>query len=269
MSNLTTRSGKKVYPIGIGTWGVGGTWEKQEGNELESIKNINYAISLGLNHIDSGQIYGGGYTDEILGKVITNSNREDLFLANKVWETHVGKNMVEKAVQSMLAKLNTKYLDMLYIHKPWEDFPWREAIPQINSLIDKKVVRYFAVSNFNLTQLKEANKLSKHSIAANQIYFNAISKSELTDDLYSYCAKNNIQIIAYRPLERTLLLKNNTVKKIAKKHNSSSAQVALAWILNRQVWPIPGISSPQHSNENIKSLNIKLSKKEVEEINSL
>lgn len=264
-----TLSGKKIHPIGIGTWGIGGTWEKETGNEQKGIDAIKYAIKNGLNHIDSGQIYGGGYTDELIGEAIIKFNRKDLYIANKLWETNVAKGKAKLAVELMLKKLGTDYIDLLYIHKPWDDFPWREAIPQINHLIKSGIVRQFGVSNFNLAQTKEAASISNYPIAANQLHYNVIYKEEVNLEMKRFCKQNNMQIIAYRPLERAEILQNDVVNKIAMTNNVSAAQVALAWILNQNIFPIPGAMERAYTKQNILSVNIKLSDKEINQLNSL
>ncbi len=269
MSSITTKSGKAIKPIGIGTWGIGGTWQKEVGNEQESIELIKYAISRGQNHIDSGQIYGGGYTDEIIGEAINDLRREDLLLSDKLWETNVENGKAEIAVDEMLKKIRTDYLDILYIHKPWENYPWRDAIPQINDLIDKNKVRYFAVSNFNLEQLKEAVKLSRHRIVANQLHYNILNKTEINQEMFNFCSNNDIRIIAYKPLERTGVLDNKTLLRISKKYKSTPAQIAIAWILKKGMWTIPGLSSNEFIEDNLKSININLSQNDVEILDNL
>lgn len=267
--SLKTVSGKPIFPVGIGTWGIGGSWEADYDNDQQGIDGIRYCVSKGQNHIDSGQIYGAGHTDEVIGQAIKTLKREDLFITDKVWETHVAKGKVKIAVDTMLKKLGTDYIDMLYIHKPWEDFPWREAVPQINELIDKGVVRHFGVSNFNLEHMQETVKLSKHPIAANQLYYNALRKQDIDNKVKDFCKKHGIQIIAYRPLERGEVLKNEVVRSIAKAHNASASQIALAWLIQQGMWVIPMATDPQYIDENIKSVDIKLSAKEIAQLDSL
>ncbi len=266
---LKTRSGAALYPIGIGTWGFGGTWEAEYGKEGEAAKAINYSISKGQNHIDSAEIYGGGHTDEVVGKAIKDLNREDLFLTDKVWETSVANGKVRPAVEKMLKKLDTDYLDALYIHKPWDNFPWREAIPQINQLIDEGIVRYFGVSNFDTTQLKETTSLSKHPVSLIQLYFNVLHKQDVTEEMQKFCESNGTQIIAYRPLERGMVLEDKTIQTIAKKHNALPSQIALAWLISQGAFPIPQATGQLFIDQNIAATTIKLSSQEIAQLNSL
>ncbi len=266
---LTTASGKPLNPIGIGTWGIVGTWEKTTEHEAEGIEGLRYSVQKGQNHIDSGQIYGGGYTDEFIGKAIKGLERKDLFIGDKVWETNVATGKVQEAASEMLKKLGTDYIDLLYIHKPWDDFPWREAIPQIDELIDRGVVRQFGVSNFNLEQLQEAMKLSKHPVAANQLYYNLLHKQEVDDAMQAFCKEHDIQIIAYRPLEQGKVLENETVKQIAAAHSATPSQVALAWLVAKGTLTVPMAIDETFIDQNLRSLELQLTPEDMAKLDTL
>ena len=184
---MQTKSGKAVFPIGIGTWMVAGDFALDpsrkykgavpaRGNKAAEIAAIRYSVEKGQNHIDCAESYSGFYTDEVVGEALSVFPREDLFIADKLWKTSVGEGRVRPTVVKMLDKLQMSYLDLLYIHAPWPEVDWRAAIPQIDVLIDEGVVRYFGVSNFTVANMKEAVKLARHKIAANQAAkFNTVS----------------------------------------------------------------------------------------------
>src|SRR5690606_24592231 len=178
-------------PIGIGTWNIGGTFvadptAKYKGaqpnydNEGAEVEAIRYSIFKGQNHIDCAELYGAFHTDEVVGKAIKGLKRTDLYIADKLWKTSLGKGLVRPTVEKMLEKLGTDYLDMLYIHAPFH-VNWQEAIPQIDALIDEGVVRDFGVSNFTVTDMQEAQKLAKHPIVANQMNYNVLYKDEVDE----------------------------------------------------------------------------------------
>lgn len=266
---LKTLSGKSVHPIGIGTWGMGGTWEPVYGEEEQGIKAIRYSISKGQNHIDSGQIYGGGHTDDVIGQAIKDLPRKNLYIGDKVWETNVAKGKVRPAVESMLKKLGTDYLDLLYIHKPWRDWPWKEAIPQIDQLINEGLVRQFGASNFLLLQLKELMSLSKHPIVVNQLHYNIIYKQDADEAMQEFCKTHGIQAIAYKPLEKGEVLQNKTAQKIARERKVTPAQIALAWLLHHGFMAIPMAIEEKHIDQNLAALNIKLSPDEIRQLDSI
>lgn len=279
--SLQTKSGKPVYPIGIGTWNVGSHINQDNlgskyrgvepvyGNEDQEIEAIRYSISKGQNHIDCAELYGGFYTDEIVGRAIADLPREDLYIADKLWKTSVGKGRVRPTVDQMLKKFGTDYIDLLYIHAPWEGVAWQEAIPQIDELIDAGIVRYFGVSNFSVDQMEEAQGLAKHPLAANQMNFNVLYKDEVSQAFRNYCKQHDIQIIAYQPIKRQEVLENEAVQAIAAAHDATPAQLALAWLLQLGALPIPKATAKAHIDENLKAADLKLTDEEMAKLEGL
>jgi 2,5-diketo-D-gluconate reductase B len=278
---MKTKSGLPLFPIGIGTWNIssqrpsndpmakyGGT-ESVHGNEEVEIDALRYSLSQGQNHIDCAELYGAFYTDEVVGHALDGQKREDLYIADKLWKTSVGKGLVRPTVEQMLEKLGTSYLDMLYIHAPWEDAPWPEAISQIDELIDEGVVRDFGVSNFTVTHMGRALSLSKHPIVANQMNYNVLHKAEVDDAFHAFCKQHEIQIVAYQPIKRQEVLNNETITRIAKTHNATPAQVALAWLLAKDTLPIPKATQKAHIDENIHAIDVELTQSDSEELNAL
>lgn len=271
---MQTKSGKPLFPIGIGTWNIAGTYnpdpnakykgaEPSCGKEESEIEAIRYSISKGQNHLDCAELYGAFYTDEVVGRAITELERTDLYVADKLWKTSVGKGSVRPTVERMLEKLGTDYLDMLYIHAPWTEVNWQEAIPQIDELIDEGIVRDFGVSNFTVANMEQAHKIARHPIIANQMNYNVLYKNEVDEALKAYCNKNNIQLIAYQPIKRSEVLSNSILQEIAKMHDATPAQVALAWLLAKNALPIPKATNKQHIDENIAAATIKLSQENI------
>ncbi len=278
MDYMQTKSGTPLFPIGIGTWNIGGTFtadpsakykgaEPNYDNEEVEIEAIRYSISKGQNHIDCAELYGAFHTDEVVGKAIAGLKREDLYIADKLWKTSVGTGLVRATVEQMLKKLGTDYLDMLYIHAPWEDVNWQEAIPQIDELIDEGIVRDFGVSNFTVANMEQTRKIAKHPIVANQMNYNVLYKNEVNEEFQNYCRENNIQIIAYQPVKRQEVLDNKVIQDIAKAHNVTAAQVALAWLLAQSALPIPKAINKSHIDENIKAVDVQLTEQELNLLN--
>jgi diketogulonate reductase-like aldo/keto reductase len=275
LTSLTTKSGRAVFPIGIGTWAIasrinpanlGSRYrgvEAVKGNEDREIEALQYSLSRGQNHVDCAEMYGGFYTDEVVGRAMAGANRGDLYVADKLWKSSVGRGLVRPTVEKMLAKLETDYLDMLYIHAPWTDAPWREAIPQIDQLIDEGMVRQFGVSNFQIAQMEQAQVLAKHPISANQMHFNLLHRDEADDKFRNYCRHHEIEVIAYRPIERQAVISNSQVQAVAAKHRATPAQVALAWLLQLGALPITKATTIAHIDENLGALKLRLSEADM------
>jgi 2,5-diketo-D-gluconate reductase B len=277
---LKTKSGKQVHSIGIGTWNISSVFKANpsekykgtravQGNEEIEIDALRYSLSMGQNHIDCAELYGAFYTDEVVGRAIIDLPREDLFIADKLWKTSVAKGQVRPTVKQMLQKLGTDYIDLLYIHAPWEGINWQEAIPQIDELIDDDIVRYFGVSNFTIENMQEAQKTAKHPIVANQMNFNVLYKDEVSQRFRDFCKQQDIQIVAYQPIKRQEVLENKVVQAIAADHSATPAQVALAWLIQIGALPIPKAINKAHIDENLKAIEINLDTKEMAQLEAL
>jgi len=278
---MQTRSGKPIFPIGIGTWNISSVFKPDNptakykgteavyGNEEAEIDAIRYSISKGQNHLDCAELYGAFYTDEVVGKAIANEKRDDLYIADKLWKTSVAKGLVRPTVEQMLTKLGTDYIDLLYIHAPWEDADWKEAIPQIDDLIDEGIVGAFGVSNFTIADMEAALKVVKYPIAANQMNYNVLHKDEVSQAFHDFCSQHSIQLIAYQPVKRQEVLSNGIVQHIAQAHCATPAQVALAWLLSKNALPIPKSTTKSHIDENIAAVNIALSESDIVELDNL
>lgn len=278
---MQTKSGKPVFPIGIGTWNIGGTFnpnnstakykgaEPNYDNEEAEVAAIHYSIEKGQNHIDCAELYGAFHTDEVVGRAIAGFDRTDLFIADKLWKTSVGQGLVRSTVEKMLEKLGTNYIDLLYIHAPWEGVNWQAAIPQIDELIDDGLVLGFGVSNFTVENMKEAQTLTQHPIVANQMNYNVLYRDEIDEAFKDYCKQNNIQIVAYQPIKQQEVLANTTIREIAKNHNATPAQVGLAWLISQDVLPIPKAINLSHIDENVSSVDIRLSENDMRTLNDI
>jgi len=259
-----------VHPIGIGTWNIasrinpdnlGSKYrgvEPVKGNEEREIEALRYSLSRGQNHLDCAEMYGGFYTDEVVGRAIADSRRERLFVADKLWTSSYGPGLVRPTVEQMLAKLGTDYLDMLYIHSPWTGVPWQPAVPQIDELIEEGLVRNWAVSNFDVSEMEEAMKLSKHPLAANQVLFNVLDQAAADAEFRAFCREHEIVVVAYRPLERRAVTDNEMLRAIAQKHGVTANQVALAWLIQMDTLPIPKATTKAHIDENLGALKLEL-----------
>ena len=278
---MQTKSGKPLSSIGIGTWNIGGKFNpnnptaKYKGvepayeNEKTEIEAIQYSISKGQNHIDCAELYGAFHADEVIGKAIAGLERTDLYIADKLWKTSVLKGMVRPTVEKMLEKLGTDYLDMLYIHAPWAEVNWLEAIPQIDELIDEGTVREFGVSNFTIGNMEQAMQLTRHPIAANQMNYNVLYTDEVSHEFHDFLRQNHIQLVAYQPVKRQEVLTNQTIQRIAQAHDATPAQVALAWLLAKDALPIPKATNTAHIDENVATVNIELTVKDLTELDEI
>src|SRR6188768_323809 len=99
--------------------------------------------------------------------------------------------------------------------------------------------------------MERTQKIAKHQIVANQMNYNVLHKDEVNQEFRDYCRENSIQIVAYQPVKRQEVLVNKVIQDIAKAHNATAAQVALAWLLAQDTLPIPKAINKSHIDENV------------------
>ena len=265
-------NGDKIPVIGFGTWGIGGYFEKDTSKEKEEIRLMREGVKLGLKHIDTAEIYGEGQTEKEVGMVIKKFNRKKLFITTKVWKTNLSYNNVINSLESSLQRLQTDYVDLYMIHCPNPDIPIKETMKAMEYLAEQGKIKSIGVSNFSAEELKEAQKcLKKHNIVANQIEYNLV-KREAGKKIIPFCEKNNIIVVAYRPLAKGELA-NKGIKildSIAKKYNKANAQIAIKWVIShKNVVTIPKSTKIEHMKQNIGVFGWKLQNRDMEELEKI
>ncbi|HEU25074.1 MAG: aldo/keto reductase [Mesoaciditoga sp.] len=250
--------------IGLGTWEMGGGISPDPSNDKESIRAIVRAVELGMTHIDTAEYYGAGHTEELVGKALKEIDRDKVFLTSKVWPNHLKIKDMLKSVEGSLKRLGTDHLDLYLIHWPPEDISITEAIKNINTVLERGYTRYIGVSNFSISQLKEAMEASKNPIVCDQVRYNIEDREIEKAGLLDFCQKNGISVVAYSPLNRMgISITASKLHKIAKERNLTPAQIALAWLVKKGVFSIPKAISEKHLVENAKAGDIELTEEEM------
>lgn len=199
-------SGLKVSEIGLGG-DTFGRWA----DEQTSIAIINHALDLGINFIDTADVYGGrGQSEEFIGKVVKDK-RSQVFIATK-FRTAMGegpnegggsRHHIMSAVDASLRRLNTDHIDLYQIHSPDSTTPIEETLRALDDLVHAGKVRYIGCSNFAAWQLCEALWISKvnnlHSFVTEQPQYNLIDR-HIEQDLVPCCQTYGIGVIPYYPL---------------------------------------------------------------------
>ena len=293
------KSGPKISVIGIGTWQVGEISWGQDVKEEESIDAILRAHELGVNFIDTAEAYGGGHSEEIVGKAIKKLDREEVVLATKVVGGHLRYNDVIKACEGSLKRLGLKEIDVYQVHwpDPWDQVPLRHTMKAMEDLYKQGKIRAVAVSNFAVRDLEEARSLlSSTDIISDQVRYNMLQR-DVEEEVIPYCRKEGIAIIAWSPLAQGALTGKYTLenkpsdeirsrnkvftdsnlrqasklitvlRNIADSRNKTIAQVAINWLIMQPgVIPIPGAKNPVQAEQNAGATGWKLTKQELAKI---
>ncbi|MEM3898074.1 MAG: aldo/keto reductase, partial [Nitrososphaerota archaeon] len=128
------RTGEKIAAIGLGTWMIGGGTSPDYSRDRDAIEVIRYAIELGITHIDTAEMYGGGHAEELVGEAIRVFKRDEVFIASKVWHTNLRYDDVLRACERSLKRLQTSHIDLYYIHWPSDVIPLSETMRAMERL---------------------------------------------------------------------------------------------------------------------------------------
>ena len=197
--------------LGAWSWGVGTAGGDQVfGNNLfeEELRPVfNKALDEGLTLWDTAAVYGEGTSERILGNFVKNISREDILISTKFTPQIASKS--DKAMQEMIdgskQRLNTDVIDLYWIHNPVDSPKWiKDLIP----LLKSGQVKSVGVSNHNLEQIKEANKIlgkEGYRISAVQNHYSLLHRSSEKAGIIDYCKDHRITFYAYMVLEQGAL----------------------------------------------------------------
>ncbi|HSX18566.1 MAG TPA: aldo/keto reductase [Candidatus Saccharimonadales bacterium] len=258
--NLTKKV--KIPALGLGTWHMGGDMTADYSQDEKYISAIGYAISKGINHIDTAEIYSAGHAEELVGEAIKKYDRKKLFITTKVWPSHLSHDRLKKACEDSLKRLGTNYIDLYLIHWPNPLANMANAMSALDELKKEGKIKNIGVSNFSISQLQNAQKHTKNKIVCNQVKYNLTDRGP-EDGLLEFCQKENIILTAYTPIAKGTLSQSKILETVAKKYHKTPIQVALRYLLEKpNVIAIPKASTKEHIDEIFGALGWKLKKED-------
>lgn len=265
------RTDEYVAEIGLGTWEMGGGYAPDRSRDEEAVSAIRYAVELGMNHIDTAEMYGGGHAEELVGIALRGFPREEVFVASKVLPEHLRYDDLIRSCEASLRRLGIKYIDLYMIHWPNPKIPLRESMKALERLYKDGKIRHIGVSNFPVELLEEARSyLSTVDVVANQVPYSLLSRS-IEKDLLPYCKREKITITAYSPFGKGRLVElmrsrgelSILLNELARKYQRSPLQVALNWIVyHENVITIPKAVKREHLEENAGASGWRLSEED-------
>ena len=258
--------------IGFGTWKIGGASSADHSVDSKSLAALRYALEVGYTHFDTAEMYGSGHSEELVGQAVRGSGlkREDLFITSKVLPSHLDYDAVLTACENSLRRLRMDYLDLYLIHWPTAGMKLEDSSRAMNKLVRDGKVKHLGVSNFNLRLLQQSQALSETPIVTNQVPYSVSERAYAKNGVLEYCQQKDILLTAYEPLDKGHLRSNKALETIAKAHNATIFQIALAWVISQpRVITVPMSFNPGHIRENFESINIELTKEEFAALNKL
>ena len=263
------RTQEKIPIIGQGTWGISRIFKSNDYYEQWK-KSLRIGIDLGMTHIDTAEFYGLGKAEEIVGEVIKEYKRDELFITSKLFPMHLRRKSMLRAAKKSLKRLDLDYFDLYLIHWPSPLISIKKQMSVLETLINEGKTRYIGVSNFSLDQFQKAQNFLKNiELVTNQLKLN-ISEQEIMHNSLSYYQENDIILTAYSPLGHKGLTDinmglKNKLEKVAENHNATIQQIAIAWLINhKNVITIPKAFHINHVKENAEAASIKLTRSEIE-----
>ncbi|HEY9881110.1 MAG TPA: aldo/keto reductase [Leptolyngbyaceae cyanobacterium] len=291
----------QITPLIFGTWQAGKRgWVGIEDETV--IRAMQAAFEAGITTFDTAEVYGEGYSEELLGKALM-SVRDRTVIATKVFPTHLKADQVISACEGSLKRLQTDYIDLYQIHWPTGAFnseivPIAETMGALVNLKEQGKIRAIGVSNFSCTQIEEA--IQYGPIESLQPPYSLFWR-QLEADLLPFCVEQKMTVLAYSSLAQGLLTgkfgpdhtfpkddirsKNklfqgelyqtaqkalDQLRPIADKHQTTLGNLALAWLIAQpQTTAIVGARNPEQAKENAKAAEIKLAEADLAEIDAI
>ncbi|MFC0273392.1 aldo/keto reductase [Metabacillus herbersteinensis] len=252
----TLNNGVKMPWLGFGVFKV------EDGQVV--VDAVKSAIKNGYRSIDTAAFYDN---EQGVGQGIKESGvpREELFITSKVWNADQGYESTLQAFETSLKKLGLDYLDLYLVHWPVKD-KYKETWRALEKVYKEGKVRSIGVSNFNIHHLEDLLKDSEVKPVINQVeYHPHLTQVELRE----FCEKQEIQLEAWSPLKKGILLSEPAIVEIANKHQKTPSQVILRWDLQNKVVTIPKSIKEHRIIENANLFDFSLLEEEMEKINSL
>jgi aryl-alcohol dehydrogenase-like predicted oxidoreductase len=290
-------AGLRLSAIGLGCWQFGSHdwgYGKTYG-ETTAVELVHRALDLGVNLVDTAEIYARGVSEAIVGRALE-GRRGEAFVATKVFPVWPTAGRVEEHGRLSALRLGVDQIDLYQVHWPNPVVPLRSTMEGMRRLHDAGLVDHVGVSNFSPERWSAAEDDLGRPVVSNQVHFSLLHRKPDRGNV-SHAVTHDRVVIAYSPLEQGILggrydaehlppgparrnnplcLRENleratpvieTLRRVAGAHDATPAQVALAWLIRKpNVVAIPGASSVEQLEHNVAAADLDLTDDENEEL---
>jgi diketogulonate reductase-like aldo/keto reductase len=257
MEYVSLNNGVKMPILGYGVY--------QIPDAAECERCVLDAIEVGYRSIDTAQAYGN---EEAVGNAIKKSGvtREELFITTKVWISNAGYEKAKASIAESLQKLQLDYLDLVLIHQPFGDY--YGTYRAMEELYEQGKIRAIGVSNFYPDRYIDLVRFTNVVPAVNQVETHVFNQQL---DAHEIMKKYGTQIESWGPFAegRNELFTNETLQMIGDKYNKTTAQVALRYLLQRDVVVIPKTTHKERMIQNLDVFDFSLTEEDMETIKGL
>jgi aryl-alcohol dehydrogenase-like predicted oxidoreductase len=260
-----------VHRLGFGAMRITGkgVWGEPE-DHPEAMRTLKRLHELGVNFIDTAHAYGPEVSERLIYEAL--HSHKGIFVATKGgldrpgpgnWVPNGRPEVLIAQAQKSRELLHVEKIDLWQLHRIDPNVPAREQFNAIKQLLADGVIRHAGLSNVTVGEIHEAAKF--FPVATVQNRYNLVDRSQ--EAVLDHCGEHNIGFIPFFPLAAGELAKpGSLLDKVARKHDATPSQIALAWLLKRSpvMLPIPGTSKVKHLEENVAAATIELSHDEFE-----
>jgi aryl-alcohol dehydrogenase-like predicted oxidoreductase len=289
-----TVNGVRLSAIGVGCWQFGSSdWGYGRGYGATAIDIVRTALDLGVNLVDTAEIYARGVSEAIVGRALE-GRRDEAFVATKVWPVLPTAPKVHEHGRLSAMRLGIDTVDLYQVHWPNPVVPLASTMAGMHRLQDDGIVRHVGVSNFSADRWARAEAALGRPVLSNQVQFSLVARKPDRANV-PYAQQHDRLVIAYSPLGQGLLggrydadhrpssparLNNplflaenlraatpliEALRSVARAHEATPAQVALAWLIRKpNVVAIPGASSLDQLRHNVAAADLELTDDEAE-----
>jgi diketogulonate reductase-like aldo/keto reductase len=255
--NFVEANGAKIPAIGLGTMTL---------MNAVCVEAVETALCIGYRHIDTAERYrnetevGEGLRRGLRAAGIA---REDVFVTTKVWRDQLAADDFERSLDQSLKKLELSWVDLLLVHWPNPKVPLKETLDVLCKAKRDGRAKHVGVANFTMSLLEEAVKLASEPLVTNQIEVHPFIDQ---DKMLAACRTLGLAVTAFCPLARGKVPDSDVLARIGEAHGKTSAQIALRYLVQQGIIPIPRTAKPDRLAANLAVFDFKLSDVEMAEI---
>ena len=255
---------REVAVIGQGTW-----YDKGEDRD-SAIAALRRGLDLGMNHIDTAEMYGSGDAEEVVAEAIA-GRRDEVFLVSKILPENASRGGTMAACERSLARLRTDRLDGYLLH--WRGrHPLEDTIAAFEQLQGEGKILSWGVSNFDAPDLEEVHKVAGEGrLACNQVFYH-LGERAIEYAVLPWCEEHGVAVVAYSPFGRGRFPGPRTaggrvLEQIAAAHDATARQVALRFLVRKpSLLAIPRATRPEHAADNAGAGDLRLTEAEFVQI---
>ena len=261
--------------LGVGT----NRWNSSASNQARFRDTLAAALDAGMGFFDTAEVYSLGRSETALGQAARADGRPVLVASKFAPLPHrLTAAQFESALEKTLARLGRESLDLYYLHFPYSPVGVSTWMRAMAGAVRAGKIRAVGISNCSPAQMrKAADALARYDIplAANQVQYSLLHRKPESDGVLEACHRMDVALVAYRPIAGGALGTGSrrssgrsaladTLREVATARSATAAQVALAWLLQRDdhVIAIPGATRPEHVRENAGAVSLTLSEEE-------